>query len=121
MLRSVKRREYQESFDRYCQFVEKKKFDGRKKSLWPPFRLPGGEGKCFEYDRGELISRMDACGLSKDDVAMVGKEREKQERVDWELRDKGMILSTKSLHAVLLTILYEASSFDFFESFYVNY
>ncbi len=107
MLRSVKRREYQESFDRYCQFVEKKfpVSGSRRKSLWPPFRLPVSEQNAFQACGGR--SSTEIGGLTDEDLEMIAGEREKQMRLDCELRQKGNILNTKSLHAVLLTILYE--------------
>ncbi len=108
MLRSVKRREYQESFDRYCQFVEKKfpVSGSRRKSLWPPFRLPVSGQNAFRVACAGR-SRTEIGGLTDEDLEMIAGEREKQMRLDCELRQKGNILNTKSLHAVLLTILYE--------------
>lgn len=107
MLRSVKRREFQESFDRYCQFVEKKQpLTSRvKKNLWPPFRLPITDSSpCCDYRL--KIDDLDQ-NLSHDDLDSIRNERNNQLRVDKELLPKIDILNTKSLHAILLTILYE--------------
>lgn len=113
MLRSVKRREFQESFDRYCQFIEKKfPTESQKKSLWPPFRLPTSkESQCFKYC--ENIEKLEQY-LSKEDLDMISQERDNQMRIDRELSNKANILNTKSLHAILLTILYEVELCEFF-------
>ena len=89
MLRSVKRREFQESFDRYTQFVAKHLASQNKtkiKNLWPPFRLP----------------RLEAT-----DDGLNVKEVENDIRIDKELIAKWNILNTKQLHALILSLLYE--------------
>jgi E3 ubiquitin-protein ligase UBR3 len=89
MLRSVKRREFQESFDRYTQFVEKHLAHmnkSKKKNLWPPFRLPQ---------------------LNHDSTETDSKEKENYLRVDKELVSKWNILNSKQLHALILNLLYE--------------
>ena len=108
MLRSVKRKEFQESFDRYCQFAEKIVSNSGSKSakkLWPPFRLPN------KVDSSDEEMAPEADFVSADDLdAFTRKEKTKQARVDRELIAKSRILNTKSLHAILLTILYEVSA-----------
>jgi E3 ubiquitin-protein ligase UBR3 len=88
MLRSVKKREFQESFDRYHQFVERQMNSIHKekpkkhrkcptKNLWPPFRIPNDENDKLD------------------------------ENIEKEMRQRSDILNTKTLHAFLLLILYE--------------
>lgn len=40
ILRSVKLKEFQEAFDRYCDYVKTKNLFQKIDTLWPPFRLP---------------------------------------------------------------------------------
>ena len=91
MLRSVKRREFQESFDRYTQFVTKHLSNlnrVKKRNLWPPFRLPN-------LNKLSLSAESDY------------KEKENYLRVDKELISKWNILNTKQLHALIINLLYE--------------
>jgi len=103
----VKRREYQESFDRYCQFVEKNlPVNGsKKKNLWPPFRLPNTGHKVFNPSVGRIGN--EPGNLTDEELDMIAGEKDKQINIDSELKQKENILNTKSLHAVLLTVLYE--------------
>lgn len=87
MLRSVKMREFQESFDRYCQFLEKKI---PKKKFWPPFQLP----------EKEKISSATADSEMK-------KESEIESKLEQDLSKRKNLLNTKILHAILLNLLYE--------------
>ena len=100
MLRSVKRREFQESFDRYCQFVEKKSASVNSsksaKSLWPPFRLPNK----LNYEN--LIKHPYV-----DNDYDSSKEIENDFRIEKELASKWNVLNTKILHSIILTLLYE--------------
>lgn len=104
MLRSVKRREFQESFDRYCQFVEKTSGGKMKKNLWPPFRLPK-----HSFNNEQNITDHYNLNESHDenDLENIEKEKHQQQLIDQELVNKSDILNTKCLHAILLTILYE--------------
>ena len=83
------------------------------KNLWPPFRLP----KLVSLDEvNESQSEMMEQEAEQEESTNNGssgflnysnKERLNQLRVDYELRSKSKILNTKSLHAILITILYE--------------
>ena len=51
LLRTVKQREYQESFDRYCEFIKIKNLNKDiNNNLWPPFRLPKYEKNSLNHD-----------------------------------------------------------------------
>jgi hypothetical protein len=114
MLRSVKRREFQESFDRYVQFAEKRTTTaagGRcsKKNLWPPFKLPSSVAYSYNYltEPGKLESLLDE---SSGDFDLL-REYENDRRLSGELGAKWNLLNTKILHSLLITILYEVSFF----------
>lgn len=106
MLRSVKRREFQESFDRYIPVVEKRlsmnnpnySTSKMKKNIWPPFRLPGAMAASNEPSTSAQTSH---------DDDQLTRELENIERLDKELDARWDLLNTKVLHSVLLTILYE--------------
>lgn len=103
MLRSVKRREFQESFDRYCQFIEKKFNNKKANNLWPPFRLPNDSK--IEYD---ILNQTSIDQDNADELSGFSlKEKQSQLRLDNELKRKSDLLNTKSLHSILITILYE--------------
>ena len=49
LLRSVRQREYQDSFDRYCEFIKSKNLNkDLVNQMWPPFRLP------IKYEKDSL-------------------------------------------------------------------
>lgn len=92
MLRSVKMREFQESFDRYCHFLEKKI---PKKKFWPPFQIPN-----YSF---EMASNSDQ---------EIKTELEIDNKLQKDLSYRWNLLNTKILHAILLNLLYE--------HFYIN-
>ena len=107
MLRSVKRREFQESFDRYCQFVEKRMSKEKlKKNLWPPFRLPTSFAAASKH--AELMTYLKET-LTREELDAFEQEKSNHLRLEKELEIKSNILHAKSLHAILLTILYEVN------------
>lgn len=87
MLRSVKMREFQESFDRYCHFLEKKM---PKKKFWPPFQIPN--------DNFYLGSSVDQ---------EIKAELEIDFKLQKDLSNRHNLLNTKILHAILINLLYE--------------
>jgi hypothetical protein len=106
MLRSVKRREFQESFDRYLVFVEKKT-SGRmksKKNLWPPFKLPNSVAYTYGF-----VGECKREGLIENEEYDLMKEYENDVRLDAELNARWNLLNTKVLHAVIITLLYEVN------------
>lgn len=79
LLRSVKQREYQESFDRYCDFIKLKNLNKNllTNKLWPPLRLPK-----YDYENVNCINN--------------------------ELLLKKLnVLETKTLHGFLFSLLYK--------------
>jgi hypothetical protein len=112
-LRSVKRREFQESFDRYTQVVEKKLQQTKlKKNIWPPFRLPDFELKNLNVE--EIHSRQ-ASAMQIDEEFDLKKEIEENDRLDTALDFRWNLLNTKLIHSIFLTILYEV--LFYFEQF----
>lgn len=109
LTRSVKRREFQESFDRYLLFAEKHcnksviRSDGSKKSLWPPFRLP------MKSSAKESLQKLTSVMIDNEEFN-VRKEIEAEDRLDDELLGRWNILNAKSLHSLILMILFEVFS-----------
>ena len=78
------------------------------KNLWPPFRLPKPVTQQDLTDQASNATEQTA--EEKNESAFLtcsNKELLKQMRVDYELAAKSKLLNTKSLHAMILTILYE--------------
>lgn len=103
MMRSVRRREFQESFDRYSQVVEKK-FGKLKKNLWPPFRLPGYDTSSTE----EIYKLLQQPSQASDDTHIdLSHEIQAFERLDREMDQTWNLLNTKIIHSIFLSILYD--------------
>ena len=117
MMRSVRRREFQESFDRYTQIAEKRLQSSSsnhssssklKKNIWPPFRLPGYDSEGIEEMRLKQQQPGASSDASNDDCDLE-KEIEDRNRLERELDARWRLLNTKLIHAMFLTILYEVS------------
>jgi hypothetical protein len=82
------------------------------KNLWPPFRLPQLVENIEELNNQLHNQMMEQEAEDQETNASsflnyTNKERLSQLRLDYELRFKSKILNTKSLHAILITILHE--------------
>ena len=78
------------------------------KNLWPPFRLPKlVSTEEFNESQNEMMDEEEEESNENGFLNYTNKERLNQMRVDYELRSKSRILNSKSLHAILITILYE--------------
>lgn len=107
-MRSVRRREFQESFDRYLQIVEKI-IGKHKKIIWPPFRLPGFDIASYE----EIHKKLQQPSHSLDDTPIdLSHEIDAFHRLEHELDHRWNLLNTKIIHAIYLNVLY-----DVFNSF----
>lgn len=118
MMRSVRRREFQESFDRYIQVVERRlqlQQAKLKKNIWPPFRLPGYDSTSLDEARAQQQQEQAASAAAAAvpnsrlllDEFDLAREIEDRERLDRELDARWRLLNTKLIHALFLTILYE--------------
>lgn len=58
LLRAVHRRDFQNSMDRFSNYVKQAKKMPKSGNLWPPFRLPGPVGKAYSDPSCLLSSRV---------------------------------------------------------------
>lgn len=117
MLRSVRRREFQESFDRYLQIVEQKmgKLGKHKKNIWPPFRIKEkSDGISIDEIRTKLQEPSQA---SEDTPIDLSYEIEANQRLECELDGRWNILNTKIIHSIIINILYDVIVFGLVENF----
>jgi hypothetical protein len=114
MQRSVKRKEYQDSFDRYVQFVEKKTagsvtLKAKKNKLWPPFKLPDSSAYSYEFLTSLNSIKEKFAELENFDLE---KELENDRKLEQNLVNRWNILNTKILHAMIIAILYEVTKLN---------
>lgn len=109
MMRSVRRREFQESFDRYIQVVEKS-LGKHKKNIWPPFRIPGFDASSVE-EIGKLMQQPSQA--TEDTLIDLQHEIEAFKRLDHELDQLWNLLDTKIIHSIFLNILFDVIIFVF--------
>lgn len=58
LLRAVQRRDFQNSMDRFQNYVKQEKKMPKSGNLWPPFRLPPAVGECYSDPSCILHSRI---------------------------------------------------------------
>ena len=109
MLRSVRRRQFQDSYDRYFQFVQRKLSRFAKKNLWPPFKLPCSSPPYASLNNANNLA---ACSSNLiEDGFNLAQELANDRQLNEELNGRWNLLDTKILHAILITVLYEVRNF----------